>query len=243
MTLLALAVRVVGIAGRLVPTALRGDWEREWHAELWHLYHALEARGSLTARERAAFVLRSVGSVFDALQLRLGDAQLWSESLSAVATRWGQHTPSVATALLFLSLGIAADALLIASGHLLVVAPGSVWSGLAGETRFLILGVAVMCGVSMIVTSAAAAAHLLGLPDPSRDHHNRVWVVETLLVAGVTGLLGRWFAAVVMRDAISPSVDLGAAVTSAWVVSWVCGLAVLTVLRLRRRRRTATLPG
>jgi hypothetical protein len=246
---LALAMRVVGTAGRLVPAALRSDWKREWNAELWHLYRSLEVQGRLSAWERAAFVLRSLGSVFDALQLRLGDTQLWSESFSAVATRWGQHPRSVATALLFLSLGIAADALLIAFGHILIEAPRSVWGSLTSETRFLILSIAVMCGVSLIVASAAAATQLLRPADRFPHGQNRVWVVETLLVAGVTGCVGRWCAAFWMRTAIPPhwseslaSVDLGAAVTTAWVVSWICGLTVLTVLRVRRRGGTARWP-
>ena len=241
--LLALATHVVGAAGRLVPTALRGDWEREWNAELWHLYRSLEAQGRPSARDRAAFVLRSVGSVFDALQLRLGDAQSWGESLSAVAARWGQHPRSVATALLFLSLGIAADALLIASGHVMVEDPRSVWSSLVSERRFLILTIAVMCGVSLIVASAAAAAQLLASADRLSHGQNRVLVVETLLIASVTGWVGRWFAAFGMRTAIPgewlASVDLGAAVTTGWIVSWICGLTVLAVLRARRGGRRA----
>lgn len=249
---LTLAVRVVRAAGQLVPAFLRADWEREWHAELWHLYHSLEAQGRLSAAERVAFVLRSLGSVSDAVQLRLGDAQLWSESFSVVATHWVRHRRSVATALLFLSLGIAADALLLACGHVMVDAPRSVWSSLASETRFLILGIAITCGVSLIVASAAAAAQLLGPADRFPHGQTRVWVLETLLVAGVTGWLGRWFAAFFAHQAVPPdsggglaSVDLGAAVTSGWAVSWLCGLTVLTVLtalRLRRRKGIARRP-
>jgi hypothetical protein len=244
--LLALAMRVVRTAGRLVPTALRADWEREWGAELWHLYHSLEAQGRLSVYERAAFVLRSVGSVIDALQLRLGDGQLWRESFSAVAIRWGQHPRSVATALLFLSLGIAADALLIASGHVMVEDPRSLWRSVPGETRFLILGLAITCGVSLIVASAAAAAQLLGSADRFPHGQNRAWLAETLLVAGVTGWVGHWLAALGMRSASSPqfgewlaSTDLGAVMTSAWVASWLCGLTALIILHVRRRRRTA----
>jgi hypothetical protein len=244
---LALAVRLVGIAGRLVPIALRGDWEREWRAELWHLYRSLQAQGRLSGRERAAFVLRSVGSVADALQLRLGDAETWSESFSAVETHWRRHTPSVTIALLFLSLGMAADALLLAFGRLMLGVPRSEWSTLSGETRLLILGIAITCGVSLIVASAAAATRLLGSVDASPRVHRSVWVMETVLVAGVTTWVGGWFAAFGMRAIPSPSpawlsaVDLGPAVTNAWLVSWICGLTVLTVLRVPRRGGTSRL--
>jgi hypothetical protein len=141
--LLALAGRIVGLSGRLVPRAQRGDWEREWRAELWYLHRALRASGGLSARDGAAFLLRSAGSALDALQLRAGDAELRRESFLTVAARWGEHTPSVLFALLFLSLGTAADALLLAFGRLMVGVPRSVWDEVPGELRLLILGVAL----------------------------------------------------------------------------------------------------
>jgi hypothetical protein len=246
---LALAARVVRIAGRLVPAAQRADWEREWNAELWCLYRVLELQGRLSARDRAALVLRSAGSVLDALHLRLVDSRPWSESFAAVVTRWGRHSLLVPTALLFLSVGIAADAVLIAFGRIALADPRSGWSSLASDTRSLLLGIAVACGLSLIVASAAAAAQLLGSADAAPDGSSRAWIVELLLVAGVTGWVGRWFAAFGVRIMTPPhaaewlaAVELGAAVTSGWVVSWLSGLAVLTVLRVRRRGGTARWP-
>jgi hypothetical protein len=237
-----LAARIVGLASRLTPRAVRSEWEREWRAELWHLYRELEARGGPSAWDRAAFVRRSLGSVFDALQLRVGDAQLWRECVSDVAGHWQRHPAAVAAALVLLSLGIAVDAVLVAYGLIMVEAPRSVWGSLGSDTQFLILSVAAMCGVSLIVASGAAAAQLLGSADRSPDRDG-VWVVETMLVAGITGWVGRWFAEFVVRTAIPPypggsltSVDVGAAVTTAWVLSWLCGVAILTGLRARRRR-------
>jgi hypothetical protein len=250
--LLTLAVRLVGIAGRLVPTALRSDWEQEWHAELWHLYRSLEVQGRVSAYNRATFVLRSVGSILDAIQLRLGDPQPWGESFRAVVNSWGQRPGSVTMGLLVLSVGIAADSLLLACAQVMVEDPHSVWGSLGSGTRFLILGVAITCGISMMLASAAAAAQLLGSTDRSRADEPGIPVVETLLIAGITGWVGRWCAAVRMRTETAPpfaewlaSEDLGTAVTSAWVVSWIAGLTLLTILRGRRvrRRPTAELPG
>jgi hypothetical protein len=125
-----------------------------------------------------------------------------------------------------------------------------VWSSLAGEMQVLILVIAVGCGVSLIAASAAAASQLLGSAGPAPDGSNRVWMAELILVAGVTGWVSRWFAAFWMPTALHPrsgewlvSVDLDAAVTGAWVVSWALGVAVLAVLRVRRRGRRAGLPG
>jgi hypothetical protein len=240
----ALAARIVEIASRLIPTAARSDWEREWRAELWHLYRELEASGGPSAWEQAAFVRRSVGAVFDALQVRLGDADLWHESVSAVVGGWARRPGSVGLALFLLSVGIAGDALLVAFGSVMIQAPGSIWRSLAIEIRLLILGVAIVCGVSLIGTSAAAAARLLG-PVPRSSNRGGAQIVETLLVAGVTGWFAHWFAEFYVRAAVPayPSgwaapADLGAAVTPAWVLSWLCGLAALTGLRIGRRGAT-----
>jgi hypothetical protein len=244
----ALAVRIVGIAGRLVPTGSRDDWEREWRAELWHLSRELEACGGPSAWQRVAFVRRSLGAVADALQLRLGDAQLWRDNVSAVAAAWGRRPGSVGLALFLLSLGIGGAALLVAFGGVMIEAPRSVWGNLVTETRLLILGVAAACGVLLIVTSAAAAARLLG-PAGCASDRDGAWIVETVLVGGATGWLARWFAELYVRTAMAPyptgwvgSTDLAAAVTSACVLSWLCGLALLTGLRMRRARSTGAGP-
>jgi hypothetical protein len=245
----SLVSRIVGLASRLIPRAARADWEREWRAELWYLWRELEMRDARPAVRWAAFLRRSLGAPADALQMRLGDAQFWRDSASAVANQWGQRPGSVVLALFLLSVGIAGGALLVAFGAVMIEAPHSVWGTLGTEIRLLILGVAAGCGVFLIATGGAAAARLLGpwSPAPERDG---AWIVETLLVAGVTAWLARWFAEFYARTAIPPypgewlaSVDLGAAVTSACALSWFCGLTALTGLRLRHRRTTAVVTG
>jgi hypothetical protein len=247
--MLALASRVVAVGGVLVPAALRADWEREWNAELWYLYRSLRLHGRLSAGDAAAFVLRSAGSIVDAVRLRVGDSQSWTESVAAVVTRWGQHTTVVAAALLFLSIGIAADALLIAFGQLAVGDPRSGWSRLATEVRLPILAIIVCCGMALLVTGAASAARLLRSAEPPPGRFPRACASELVLVAGITGGLGRWFAFRI-GGTMSPasaewlaSVDLDAAVAGGWVVSWALWVVVLTVLRTRRRARTAASPG
>jgi hypothetical protein len=236
---LATALRLVGLAGLMVPRALRDDWKREWRAELWHLHRSVEER---SIREDSAFVLRSLGSVLDALQLRAGDAQTWSESASAVVGRWARHSPSVTVALLFLSIGIAADALLLAFGRVALAIPLSAWPGVVAEGRPLILGVALSCGVGMIVASAAAAAQLLGAGEGANRGDASARVVETLLIAGVTAWLARWLVVFGMRTLTLPesswlaAAELGAAATSAWLVSWLLGLTLLVLVRSRHHR-------
>jgi len=237
-----LAEWIVRIASRLVPIGERSEWEREWRAELWYLHERLEAGDGPSLAERAAFVCRALGSVADAVQLRLGDAQLWRESAASVADGWRRHPGPVAVALLFLSVAIAADGLLITFAHVMVNAPDSPWSGLVSEVRVLLLGVAVGCGVALILAGAAAAASLLGAAHPSPGEQ-RACAVELTLVAAVTGWVGRWFAEYGLGVTIAPypgscaaSIDLGARMTAACVASWFCGLSVLTGLRLRSRR-------
>ncbi|MEO6525760.1 MAG: hypothetical protein ABIP93_03980 [Gemmatimonadaceae bacterium] len=234
-------------AGWLVPTAAREEWQREWHAELWHRHHALEARGSRSRRDRAAFAVRSIGAIFDALQHRLGDVQSWRESFSTVAEHWGRRSPSVASGILLLSLGITADAMLIAASRTMLGAPHSEWSGLGRDARMQVLGIAICCGASLIVASAAVASRLLGTPDPSTREAGRgsIRVAETLLVAGITAWVGRSLTVVGMYvvppPGWVPSESLGAIVTSAWIVSWISGLSVLVALRAHRRTRGTVL--
>ncbi len=246
--ILALATRIVKTASRLVPRAMRDDWVQEWSAELWHLHHSLEAQGRLSLYDRTAFVLRSAGSVLDALQLRLGDAQLWSESFAAVASRWTRHPGSVATALLFLSVGIAATSLLLASSRVALEDPRSLWVSVPPETRSWLLAIGIACGVGLIVASAAAADQLLGSPDRRSPGETRPWLVETLLVAGLSASIGFGLATLGVRDISHPqfeewaaSIDQGAVVTRAWMVSWVCGLTALVIFWTGRRKRTESL--
>ena len=68
MTPLRLALALVRAAARFVPRWQRGEWQREWSAELHH--HALDAR------EPGALVHRSTGAVADAVYLRSQALQL-----------------------------------------------------------------------------------------------------------------------------------------------------------------------
>ena len=241
---LAAALRLVGLAGRMVPRALREEWKREWRAELWHLYHSSSRR---SIGEDPAFALRAMGSLLDALQLRAGDAQAWSESVSVVVSRWSRHTPSVAVALLLLSIGIAADALLLAFGSIALSAPLPAGTGVV-QVRTVLLGVGVSCGVAMIVASAGAAAQLLGAGETTPRDEVDTRVVEMALIAGVTAWLARWLVALGMHAVRVPesswlaAMDPGAAATSAWLVSWLLGLTLLVIVRSRRPRPVRILP-
>ena len=237
--LLATALRLVGVAGALAPRALRDDWKREWRAELWHLHHSREER---SLRADAAFLARAAGSALDALQLRAGDGASWSESAALVVARWGRHTPSVTVGLLFLSLGIAADTLLLAFARVMLGVPLSPWSTQVGEGRTVILGIAITCGAGLIVASAAAAAQLLALAGSASRGEGPVWVVEMALVAAVTAWVARGLALFGMRSVTPPHapawlapVELDSAVSSAWLVTWLLGLTLFAAARRLHR--------
>jgi putative ABC transport system permease protein len=69
---LAVALRLVRIASRLVPKWRRGEWEREWRAELQH--HALEERDA--SPDALDVIARSTGAVADAAYVRGQSMQL-----------------------------------------------------------------------------------------------------------------------------------------------------------------------
>jgi hypothetical protein len=126
--------------------------------------------------------------------------------------------------------------------------PRSLWVSVPPETRSWVLGIGIACAVGLIVASAAAADQLLGSPDRFPPGENRPWMVETLLVAGVSASIGLGLATLGFRGISHPlfeewaaSIDQGAVVTRAWMVSWVCGLTALVIFRTGRRKRTESL--
>ena len=242
--LLRLALAIVAVAARLVPRPHRDEWQREWCAELWHLHGTLEVEPGGIARHRVAFLLRSTGSIVDALQLRVGDTQTWSESVVMVVARWGRHTPATALALLLLSIGIAADALLIVFTRMLLGAPRD-GNALASELRSPMLAIAAVFGVALLLTSVAAARRLLDSAEPRQHGPASAAIVEGCLTAAVTGWVGWWFATFGLHAIPHPSLSqlevsrFAHQMTRAWMVSWFCGLALLGGLTVRHARRDA----
>jgi len=239
--LLAVARTIVAVASLVVPAEQRDEWTREWNAELWYLHDSLVRDDRLTIAEHARFLLRASGSLVDAVQLSTGDMQAWRESFVEVGARWWRRSPVVATALLFLSLGIAADAMLIAFARALVEYPSATWAGLAPSTRGLTIGVAALVGVSLLVASVVVTAQLLGGVGATTEHRTRERRAELLLAAVITA----WVAhAVATYGAIAipnetpewqAPPDLNAMLTHAWLATWLCALLLLAVLRRHRR--------
>lgn len=241
-TLLGFALAVVAAASRLVPIATRDDWKREWTAELWHLRRHGDRH---SACGPVAFLLRASGSVADAVQLRIGDAQSWRESFARVVTCWGTNPSSVATGLIYLSLAIAANALLIAFARVAIELPRSEWSGLERESRLQLLAIAFLCGTSLLLAGAAAASQLCRVSHPIGSDDRNVWVAEVALIAATTAWLGRSFATFGTHALPAglpgwlPPVDLDTTVTTAWLVSWSCGLTLFILVRKVRFQQRA----
>jgi putative ABC transport system permease protein len=62
-------MRVVRAAGRLVPDGRRGEWIREWEAELWQRSVWLDRSHALDAREATALLVRTLGAFPHALSV------------------------------------------------------------------------------------------------------------------------------------------------------------------------------
>src|SRR5262245_22383478 len=60
---------LVGLAGWMVPSRLREEWQREWEAELGHRETRLAEWNRLDRRARWVLIRRSSGALWDAVCL------------------------------------------------------------------------------------------------------------------------------------------------------------------------------
>ncbi len=110
--MLALCRFFVSLGSAIVPSSMRDDWTREWHAELWHQRERLAGDSDLPMSARLDLVVRSAGAVVHALWLRKEE---WSLSVILQDVRYALrglwHRPAfTAVALLMIALGIGANA-------------------------------------------------------------------------------------------------------------------------------------
>jgi putative ABC transport system permease protein len=68
--ILRVFVGLLAVVARLVPRPLRGDWQREWEAEVRHRWTWLETRRALDWRQTMDLFRRLLGSAADAAWLR-----------------------------------------------------------------------------------------------------------------------------------------------------------------------------
>ena len=120
-----LALRLIDAAARLVPPSARGDWTREWHAELHHRSVHLDRERQSSWRSIVDLLARAIGAIPDAAWLRR------QFTLDADAIRDAAHTvrllakaPGFTTVtLLVFAVGIGAATAIVSLADALFMRP------------------------------------------------------------------------------------------------------------------------
>ncbi|HEX8361803.1 MAG TPA: hypothetical protein VF613_16920 [Longimicrobium sp.] len=229
---LALALRVVDAAARLAPATERAGLRGEWRAELWHRTQRLQREGRWTAAAAAALLLRSLGSVPDALDLRLcgpdGAADPWAEGARA-GRRLAGHSAALLCAAL--AIAVAAFTCALASTLLAGGAPPA-WTRIDGGARAFILGVAALWSVALVGGSILAAQRLS--PTPSS---------ALLAASGLLGLCLALLGATRAASAAAPAsilatADLPLRAALAWLAVWSTSVLAFSTLHRRPHARS-----
>jgi putative ABC transport system permease protein len=116
---------LLAVAGRLAPAVRRGDWRREWEAELWHRRRHLERLDRGRPRVVLDLARRCLGALPHAATLRALDwglHMLGGDLRRAVSTLTATPTLT-AVVVLVLSLGIGADVLVFSLVDALLLRP------------------------------------------------------------------------------------------------------------------------
>jgi hypothetical protein len=228
---LRMALRVVDGAARLAPATERAGLRGEWRAELWHRTQRLQRDGRWSRAEATRLLLRSLGSLADALDVRFcgpdGAADPWVEG-----ARTGRRLAAYAAALACAVLAVSAGAFACALASVLLSGGGPPsWSRIDAVSRFFILAIGALWSVGLVAGSAIAARRLL----PSGTRPDARWMMAA---SGALGLCLALLAASRAASAAAPhsflaTAELPARTALACLAMWCASAAALRPRPLR----------
>jgi hypothetical protein len=229
-----MALRVVDGAARLAPATERAGLRGEWRAELWHCTQRLQRDGRWSRAEAARLLLRSFGSLADAVDLRFcgpdGAADPWVEG-----ARTGRRLAAYAAALACAVLAVSTAAFACALASALLPGGGPLaWSRIDAVSRVFILVIGAVWSVGLVAGSAIAARRLL----PSGTRPDARWMLAS---SGALGLCLALLAASSAAGAAAPhsflaTADLPARTALACLAMWCASAATFAALRHRSPR-------
>ena len=104
-------MRIVRVAGRLVPTERREEWTNEWSGELWYRASLLDRGGSVDGRKANRLVVRTLGVFPHALWLLTDELRLdpMLQDLKYAIRGFAKRPAFAALVIAILAIGIGAN--------------------------------------------------------------------------------------------------------------------------------------
>jgi len=247
---------VLRLAGVLVPRVRRGEWLREWRAELWHEAARRSAAGDAGVPLALHLLGRSLGGLPDAVAVRRFHPAPGQEDLGSALFVVFRSPGAAGGAMFLVATAAAVDTVMVNVMSFTALAPAQVRPYLPfvrGLTAVLVvllplaacIAAAVAVGWSDAARRQEALRRAIGVPD-ARLRRQRAW--EGVVIALLGCAAGAWAASTLLErlglllearglGAAAAQLDVGPGVAPVALALAVTMAAMLGAVAALRRKR------